>query len=178
MSGRLHPVTTDVDLGLLALRVLVGVVFSLHGMQKMFGWFGGRGLEATAGGFGALGFGDGKIAARLAATGEMAGGLGLALGLLTPLASMAAIGVMTVAALLNRSQRGFWAAGNGWEINYYIICVAFALAITGPGAYSLDAVLGLGWLSGPISALLGLAVGVGLGFLRWTTRNAPATSEK
>lgn len=159
-----------VDAGLLLIRVLVGVVFAAHGFQKLFGWFGGGGLAATAGWFRSLGFGDGRAAAGMAGTTEIAGGLGLAAGLLTPLAAAGVIGVMTVAAYQNASTKGFWSAGGGWELNYYLIAVSFGLATTGPGAWSLDAAFG--WLLpgiGPGVAALGL--GVGLGTLRWATRD-------
>jgi putative oxidoreductase len=160
-----------VDLGLLLLRVLVGVTFSLHGFQKLFGWFSGGGLDGTARWFASLGFGDGRAAALMAGSSEIAGGLGLAAGLLTPLAAAAMIGVMTVAALVNHADNGFWSAKKGWELNGYLIVVAAAVAVTGPGAYSLDAALGLDRLAGPGVGALALAGGVGLGWLRWATRD-------
>jgi putative oxidoreductase len=162
-----------VDTGLLLLRVLVGVTFSLHGFQKLFGWFGGGGLDGTAGWFRSLGFGGGRVAAVLAGGSEVAGGLGLALGLLTPVAAAAVIGTMTVAALVNRAEHGFWSVDKGWELNGYLIVVAWALATTGPGAYALDAALGLE-LAGVIPGLLALTVGVGAGSLRWLTRDVAA----
>lgn len=160
-----------VDVGLLVLRVLVGVPFSLHGFQKLLGWFGGGGLDGTARWFASLGFGDGRVAARLAGSGEVAGGLGLAVGLLTPAAAVAMIGTMTTAALVNNAEHGFWSASKGWELNGYLIVVATAVAITGPGALSLDAALGLERLAGPATGLLALLVGTGLGWLRWVTRS-------
>ncbi|TVR35673.1 MAG: DoxX family protein [Nitriliruptor sp.] len=162
-----------IDLGLLVLRVLVGVTFSLHGFQKLFGWFGGGGLSGTASWFRSLGFGDGRIAAVMAGTSEVVGGLGLAMGLLTPFAAAAMIGTMTTAALVNNASKGFWSAGNGWELNGYLIVIAFAVAITGPGAYSLDAALGLEVLWGPVPAVAALVAGVAGGWLRWTTRTPP-----
>jgi putative oxidoreductase len=159
-----------VDVGLLLLRVLVGVTFSLHGFQKLFGWFGGGGLDGTAGWFRSLGFGGGRVAAVLAGGSEVAGGLGLALGLLTPFAAAAVIGTMTVAALVNRAEHGFWSVDKGWELNGYLIVVAWALATTGPGAYAVDAALGLD-LAGVVPGLLALTVGVGAGALRWGTRS-------
>ncbi len=163
-----------VDTGLLVLRVLVGVTFSLHGFQKLFGWFGGGGLTGTAGWFRSLGFGDGRAAALLAGGGEVAGGLGLALGLLTPLAALAMIGTMTTAALVNRADNGFWSVSKGWELNGYLIVVAATVAITGPGAYSLDAWFGLDGWSGPGVGLAVTVVGVLFGWLRWVTRTTPA----
>lgn len=163
---------TATDLGLLVLRVGVGVVFSLHGFQKLFGWFGGGGFQGTARWFASLGFGDGRAAAALAGTSEIAGGIGLALGLLTPAAAAAVVGVMTVAAFVNHAAKGFWSAGNGWELNYYLMIVALALAVTGPGALSVDASLGIDDLGTPLlRGALVLVLGVGLGAARWWTRD-------
>jgi putative oxidoreductase len=162
-----------VDVGLLLLRVLVGVGVSLHGFQKLFGWFGGGGLDGTAGWFRSLGFGDGRVAAVLAGTGEVAGGLGLALGCLTPLAAAAVIGTMTTAALVNNAENGFWSVRKGWELNGYLIAVAWALATAGPGAVSVDAAVGLD-LAGVVPGLLALLVGAGGGWLRWVTRERSA----
>ena len=159
------------DAGLLVLRVLVGVTFALHGVQKLFGWLGGGGIDGTAGWFRSLGFGDGRMAAVMAGTAELGGGLGLALGLLTPFAALAMIGAMTTAAFVNNAEGGFWSVAKGWELNGYLIVVAAAVAITGPGRYSLDAALGLEDLSGVLPGLAAAVVGVGLGWLRWATRD-------
>lgn len=159
-----------VDAGLLILRVLVGVTFSLHGLQKLFGWFSGGGIDGTAAWFRSLGFGDGRAAAVMAGASEVSGGLGLALGLLTPLSAAAMIGTMTTAAFVNNADGGFWSVSKGWELNGYLIVVAFAVAVTGPGRYSLDALLGWERLAGPGAGLAALAAGVGLGWLRWATR--------
>lgn len=163
-----------VDLGLAILRVAVGVPFSLHGFQKLFGWFGGGGLSGTARWFRSLGFGDGRAAAVLAGSGETCGGLGLALGVLTPLAAAAMIGVMATAAFVNNADGGFWSVSKGWELNGYLIVVAWAVATTGPGAWSVDAALGLGALSGAVPGAVALVAGVGLGYVRWATRQAPS----
>jgi putative oxidoreductase len=159
-----------IDVGLLVLRVLVGVTFSLHGFQKLFGWFGGGGRRATARWFGSLGFGDGRVATVMAGSTEICGGLGLAVGLLTPLAAAGMIGVMTVAGIVNGVEHGFWSADKGWELNGYLVVVAWAVATTGPGAYSVDAAIGAPVPSGVVPGLLALVVGVGLGTLRWVTR--------
>src|SRR5690606_127852 len=135
-------------IGLLVLRVLVGVTFSLHGFQKLFGWFGGGGLDGTARWFGSLGFGDGRRAALMAGGSEVTGGLGLALGFLTPFAAAAMIGTMTTAAFVNHASKGFWSAKNGWELNGYLVVIPTSVAIIGPGAISVDAALGLDVLWG------------------------------
>ncbi|GGI07159.1 DoxX family protein [Egicoccus halophilus] len=162
-----------VDAGLLVLRVFVGVVFAAHGFQKLFGWFSGGGLAGTAGWFRSLGFGDGRGAAVLAGTTEAAGGLALAVGLLTPLAAAGVIGTMTVAAYVNAGTKGFWSVRNGWELNYYLVVVAAALATAGPGRWSLDAALGI-LVNGVGVGAAALAVGIGAGTLRWTTRDRDA----
>jgi putative oxidoreductase len=162
---------THVDAGLLLLRVLVGVTFSLHGFQKLFGWFGGGGFAGTSRWFASLGFGDGRVATVLAGGSEIAGGLGLAVGLLTPLAAAAMIGVMTVAGLVNRNEGGFWSASKGWELNGYLVVVAWAVATMGPGRFSLDHLLGLPVPVGVLPGLLALAVGVAGASLRWATRD-------
>ena len=164
---------TAVDAGLLVLRVLVGVTFSLHGFQKLLGWFGGGGLEGTAGWFRSLGFGDGRVAAVMAGAGEVAGGLGLAQGQLTPLTCAAMAGTMTTAGLVNNHENGFWSVSKGWERNGYLVAVALAVAVMGPGALSLDAVLGVD--PGPWLGACAVALGVLGGWLRWTTRDAGAT---
>jgi putative oxidoreductase len=165
-----------VDVGLLLLRLAVGLTFSLHGFQKLLGWFGGGGLEATAGWFRSLGFGDGRVAAVLAGSSEACGGLGIAAGLLTPVAAAAMIGAMTTAAFVNNAHGGFWSVSKGWELNGYLIAVAWAIATTGPGRLSLDAALGLGGLSGAIPGLMALLVGAGLGYARWATRRPRASA--
>jgi putative oxidoreductase len=163
-----------VDTGLLILRVLVGVTFSLHGFQKLAGWFGGGGVAGTSRWFASLGFGDGRVATVLAGGSEIVGGLGLAAGLLTPVAAAAMIGTMTTAALVNNAEHGFWSAAKGWELNGYLIVVAWAVATTGPGRFSVDHALGLTELSGVVPGSLALVAGVGLGWLRWTTRARPS----
>ena len=169
---------TTLDLGLLVLRLGVGLPFALHGFQKLFGWFDGGGFRGTSGWFASLGFGDGRAATLLAGTGEIVGGLGLATGLLTPLAAAAVAGTMTTAAFVNNAENGYWSVAKGWELNGYLVVVAAALAVAGPGALSLDALLdvpgllGLG-LDGVLGAVA-VTVGVLGGWLRWVTRTVPA----
>lgn len=159
------------DAGLLLLRVLVGVPFSLHGFQKLFGWFGGGGFAGTAEWFRGLGFGGGRAAALGAGAAEVAGGLGLALGLLTPFAAMAVVGTMTVAAFVNNESNGFWSASKGWELNGYLIVVAAAVTIIGPGRWSLDRAMGLKSVTNSQVALVAVAAGLLAGAIRWFTRS-------
>jgi putative oxidoreductase len=169
---------TTLDLGLLVLRLGVGLPFALHGFQKLFGWFDGGGFRRTSGWFASLGFGDGRAATLLAGTGEIVGGLGLVMGLLTPLAAAAVAGTMTTAAFVNNAENGYWSVAKGWELNGYLVVVAAAIAVAGPGALSLDALLDVpGLLGVGLDGVLGAAavtVGVLGGWLRWVTRTVPA----
>src|SRR5690348_1821338 len=92
------------EVGLLVLRVVVGAFFAAHGAQKLFGWFGGYGLAGTGGFFESMGFRPGRAMAAVAGFSEFAGGLGIALGLLTPLAAAAVIGVMINALLTAKRE--------------------------------------------------------------------------
>lgn len=135
------------DIALLLLRVVVGVVFIAHGAQKLFGAFDGPGIDAVAGSMAGLGMEPGMLFAVLAGVTEFGGGLLLLAGLLTPLAGVAVSGVMVVAIATVTGQNGFIAMG-GYEYNLVLIAAALALAIAGPGRFSLDHQLGLGRAAG------------------------------
>jgi len=139
-SGALEHTATPhaYDIGLLVLRVGLGLTIASHGAQKLFGWFGGAGIKGTGAFFTAAGFPNGKLFAVVAGLCEGAGGLGLALGLLTPLAGAAVFGAM-VNAIAVDWQGGFLATkGTGWEYPFVIAAGAVALAFTGPGRYAAD----------------------------------------
>ncbi|MGW7489495.1 DoxX family protein [Streptomyces sp. NPDC054786] len=125
------------DLGLLLLRLTVGLILAGHGAQKLFGLFGGHGLAATGKGFAALGYRPGEFFAGLAGVSEFLGGLGLAAGLLTPLAAAALIGVM-INAMATSASGGLWAMSGGIEYPLTIAVVALTVAATGPGRFALD----------------------------------------
>lgn len=148
------------DLGLLVLRGAVGPLMAAHGAGKLFGWFGaGYGVEGTAGYLESLGFRPGKRYAILAGATELVGGVGLTLGLATPLASAATIGQMIAAARTAHAGKGLWVTDGGAEYPLTIAAIAAALGHTGPGKYSVDAALGLdrhGFLPGAIALALGL----------------------
>jgi putative oxidoreductase len=129
------------DLGLLMLRVGAGGVLFAHGTQKLFGWFGGHGIEATGAAFDGMGFEPGRTNAIAAGLGEAGGGALLALGLATPSASAAVIGTMTVAGSVHAPQ-GFFAQNGGFELAALFGLTAGAIAFTGPGTFSVDHALG------------------------------------
>ena len=152
------------ELALIALRIVVGLGFAAHGAQKLFGWFGGHGIEGTAGFFEQIGLRPGKVHAIGAGTAEFAGGLLIAVGLVTPFAAAALIGVMVAAVLTVHLKNGFFVTENGYEYNLTLAAVLFALAGIGAGNWSLDNALGLN-IAGTEWALAALAAGVlgGLG---------------
>lgn len=131
------------SIGLLLIRLVFGVTFAGHGAQKLFGWFGGHGIEGTGGFFDSLGVKPGKPMALLAGLGELVGGLLFAAGLFTPVASAIIAITMLVAIVTVTGKAGYWITANGSEYNWAIIAVAVGVALTGPGAYALDAVLHL-----------------------------------
>jgi putative oxidoreductase len=147
-------------LGLTVLRAVIGVLFVGHGTQKLYGWFGGHGIEGTGQFFESLGLRPGRKHATLAGVTEAGGGVLLAAGLFTPLAAASLIGVMTTAIRTVHLKNGPWVAEGGYEYNLALIAIMVALADLGPGEISLDHALGLE-VNGPLVALLALAAGVG-----------------
>jgi putative oxidoreductase len=128
-------------LGLLLIRVVVGLTFVGHGAQKLFGSFGGHGIEGTAGFFESIGLKPGRTMVVAAGVAELVGGLLFALGFLTPLAALAIIGTMLIAIVKVHGPNGYWATQNGYELNLIILVIALGVALTGAGSYSLDAIL-------------------------------------
>ena len=147
------------DLALLVLRLVVGLLFVGHGAQKLFGVFGGGGLESTAGMFDNIGLQPGWLHARAAGTAEFLGGALIALGLFTPFAAAALIAVMTAAVITVHARNGIWNSNQGYEFNVVLSAAVFALAGIGAGAWSLDNAFGFD-LHGVIWAVAALAVGI------------------
>lgn len=147
------------NVGLLLLRLVVGLTLAAHGSQKLFGWFGGPGLDATGQFFAMLGFPPGRRHALMAGLAETGGGLLLALGLITPFASAAIVSVMLVAIVSVHIKKGFFAQNGGYEYNLVLAVAALALAFAGPGSLSVDALLGYSD-SGNFWGLAALVAGV------------------
>jgi len=147
------------DVGRFAARAVIGGLFVGHGTQKLFGWFGGPGLQGTEQMMGAIGLRPPKPNALAAGLSETVGGALLVAGAATPVAASSLIGTMVTAIHKVHRPNGPWAANGGWEYNAVLIASLVALIDAGPGEISVDALLGrkrwgAGW------ALGGLGVGV------------------
>lgn len=155
------------DFGLLILRVVLGLTMAAHGYNKFFG--GGR-IPGTAGWFESIGMKPGMLHARIAATAEIAAGLGLAVGLLTPVPAAGFVALMLVAAWTVHRANGFFIVKEGWEYNLVLAAAAVSVGATGAGKYSLDHLLFSGaafydylhgWWGLVIALGLGLIGGIG-----------------
>jgi putative oxidoreductase len=167
------------NLGLLILRIVLGLLLVGHGSQKLFGAFGGHGLEGTGGFFASIGFRPGKPMAFVAGLSEFGAGVLLVLGLATPLAAAAVVGTMLVAGSVHASK-GLWAQNGGYELALVYAVLGAVLALTGPGAYALDAVLGL-HLGTPLNVAavaLGVVAGLVVVVRAGTTMRAEALAAK
>ena len=154
---------TAYSVGLLILRLVLGLTLAAHGFNKFFG--GGR-IPGTARWFESIGMKYGTFQAVVAASTEISAGLGLAAGLLTPIPAAGFVALMFVAAWTVHRKNGFFIVKEGWEYNLILAAAAVAIATTGPGQYSLDwLIFGHNWHDGWHglfgSLLLGLGGGLG-----------------
>lgn len=135
----LAPDRYGVDTGLLLLRCAVGLTMAVHGTQKLFGWFNGAGLDSTAGFFASDGYSAPKAMATVAGLTETLCGLGLAIGLLTPLAGAGILGIM-INAIAMKWGNGFFNPA-GIEYDLVLLTAAVSLALAGPGRFAADHLL-------------------------------------
>jgi putative oxidoreductase len=143
------------NIGRLVARTVIGGLFVGHGTQKLMGWFGGPGIEGTAGMMGALELNPPRRNAVAAGVTETAGGALLTIGLATPVACAGLIGTMITAIRKVHWSSGPWAAAGGYEYNLVLIAGLLALAEQKQGDISLDSALGLDWrgFRWPLAAL-------------------------
>lgn len=156
---------SQISLGLLLIRVVLGLTLAAHGLNKFFG--GGK-IPGTARWFDSMGMKpNGRVHALAAAGTETGAGFLFALGFLTPLAAAGFVGLMIVAAWTVHRPNGFFIVKEGWEYNLILAVVPVGIAIVGPGRYSIDWAAGIDFAFKPtvaflLSAVLGFVAGVGL----------------
>ncbi len=163
----------SVSIGLLIARLIVGLYLAGHGAQKLFGWYGGYGPAGTGKFFEGLGFRPGATFAVAAGLGEFVGGLMTALGLLSPIGPALIVMIMIVAIFTVHVDKGFWNADGGAELPLTNIAAALAVASTGPGAFSLDALIGFTAFSSPLFTWGLMGVAVVLALLNLAVRRKP-----
>lgn len=149
----------SMDIMLLVLRIVVGLIFFGHGTQKLFGWWGGHGLEGTGQWLASMEAVPGKFWATVVGLAETLGGLGLTFGLLTPIAGAALVSVMLMAILRVHWENGLWNTNNGFEYPLVNMTIATVVGLAGPGVYSLDNALNI-MLPMPATFIVALIIGV------------------
>ena len=165
------------SIGTTVIRGSVGPLFIGHGAQKLWGAFGGHGLEGTGGFFESLGLRPGRRHALAAGLTETVGGALLTLGALTPVATGALTATMVTAIRKVHAPKGPWNAEGGWEYNAVLIAALTALADSGPGAPSVDD-RAFPRLHGARWAAVSLAAGVAGSYLATSEKvNGPAAPE-
>ena len=163
--------------GILVLRLVVGLTLAAHGGQKLFGWWSGPGLKGWTGAMARMRIRPAAPWAWASALAEFVGGIGLALGFLTPLPSFAIAGAMLVAIALVHWPKGFFNTKGGFEINLTLLAAVAAIALIGSGSISLDAALHI-HLPEPVTLIVMTVLtlgGVGTALLTRTPRPAPET---
>jgi putative oxidoreductase len=160
-------------IGILLLRTVVGLTLAAHGAQKLLGWFDGPGLDAVGQGMEMLGFRPGRRHAQMAGLVELGGGLLLALGLATPVGAALGASVMLVAAVTAHVKNGFFLASGGYEFTLVLGVAALSIAFTGPGAVSIDALLGYSF-SGASWGLASLLIGAAGAGIQLAQRRVPS----
>jgi putative oxidoreductase len=160
------------DLGQLALRLAVGGLLVGHGAQKLFGWFGGAGLEGTSSWLASIGYTPARPWAALAGLSEFGGGALTALGLLHPLGPIATFGSMAIATLDVHGGHPIWAAEGGAELPITNMAAAAATSLSGPGTLSLDRALDIR-VPKTVAAVALLAVAAGVVMAERRPKAAP-----
>ncbi|WP_017222171.1 DoxX family protein [Moritella dasanensis] len=133
--------TSDNNASALPLRLIAGIIFTAHGAQKLFAWFGGYGLEGTGQWMESIGLAPGYLMAMMAGSAEFFGGLLLILGLLTRPTALVLSVTMLVAIFSTHFANGLFMSNNGYEFALALFAITAALMFQGGGKLSLDRVL-------------------------------------
>ncbi|MEI8596799.1 DoxX family protein [Vibrio sp. M60_M31a] len=142
MKALLQKITaSNAGFSTLALRIPIGIIFMAHGSQKLFGWFGGYGLEGTGQWMASIGLGPGVLMAFLAGSGEFFGGLFILLGLLTRPAATVLSFTMLIAIFSVHFENGLFLANNGYEFGLALLAASVSLIFSGTGKAGLDNLL-------------------------------------
>ena len=150
-TSRIHNVlATNDSLASLALRIPAGIIFMAHGAQKLFGSFGGYGLEGTGQWMASIGLEPGYLMALAAGSAEFFGGIAILIGLLTRPAALALAVTMVVAILTVHLPHGLFMSNNGYEFALSLLAVTVALVFTGGGKLSLDRTLSGSFAQGQV----------------------------
>ena len=144
--------------GLLIIRLVVGLLLFAHGGQKLFGWFGGFGFKGTSGWLQSQGFKQAELWTLVGALGELGGGLLFAVGFLTPLGAIGIFASMLMAVIKFHWSNGLWATSGGYEYPLVLTFIGLVGALVGPGAYSIDSLIGFSIPSFIVIICLVLAV--------------------
>lgn len=158
------------SIAFLIIRIIIGLGLAAHGAQKLFGWFGGYGIAGTGGFFEGIGFKPGRLFALAAGLGEVGGGLLTFLGLGGALGPVIVVLVMLVAIGAVHLGKGFFTDKGGFELPALYIVGALAVAFAGGGAFTLDRLFGVGFLSDPRQIWYALAAAVAAAALNLLAR--------
>lgn len=158
------------NIALLIIRLVLGLAIARHGAEKLFGWFGGYGIDGTAGFFEQLGWRPGKLFVLGAGGAELIGGLLTVFGFGGPIGPALIVMVMIVAIFAVHASKGFAAQAGGYELNVMYIIAALAPAFA-MGEYSLDGALGLTGLQTPANVWIALAIAAVLAGLNLLSRS-------
>jgi putative oxidoreductase len=131
-------VATQAGYGLTILRIVAGLTFAAHGAQKLFGWFGGYGLEGVGQWMESIGLAPGYLMALLAGSAEFFGGVALIIGLLVRPAAAALVVAMLIAVVAVHLPNGFFMSNNGYEYALVLMIISLTILIEGAGKLSLD----------------------------------------
>lgn len=132
---------TDAGFAPLALRLPIGITFMAHGAQKLFGWFGGYGLEGTEQWMASIGLTPGYLMALMAGSSEFFGGLLLIIGLLIRPTSAVLAFTMLMAIVTVHLDNGLFMSNNGYEFGLALLAATVSLAISGAGKLSIDSMI-------------------------------------